>query len=119
MGTRSDIIVKHPDTGEYASIYCHWDGYPSHNGRILLEYYQTYDEVVALISEGQLSTLAETPEACNSYHKWRGEDKNILISKNVDDHINQSYSYLFKDGQWYVTSGSRWKKLTEKICKEE
>ena len=37
MGTRSRIGVMHGD--KVKSIYCHWDGYLEHNGRILAESY--------------------------------------------------------------------------------
>ncbi len=32
----SDGIIK--------SIYCHWDGYPSNNGKILLEHYNSQEK---------------------------------------------------------------------------
>ena len=37
MGTRSFIAQRVGD--EYVGVYCHWDGYLEHNGRILLEHY--------------------------------------------------------------------------------
>ena len=35
MGTRSRIGIRNADDS-VDSIYCHWDGYPDHNGRLLV-----------------------------------------------------------------------------------
>ena len=34
----STIAMRYPD-GHVKAVYAHWDGYPSHNGKILLEHY--------------------------------------------------------------------------------
>ena len=54
MGTRSRIGVMHGD--KVKSVYCHWDGYLEHNGRILQE---SYDSAKAnnLVALGDLSSL--------------------------------------------------------------
>lgn len=69
MGTHSTITARMSD-GTYASIYCHWDGYPSHNGKILHENYSTQEKVEALIALGDLSSLRESP-ACPEGHSYR------------------------------------------------
>ena len=38
MATRSRIAIE-KENGTVESIYCHWDGYPENNGRILVENY--------------------------------------------------------------------------------
>jgi hypothetical protein len=58
MGTRSNIGIQNLD-GSYDVIYCHWDGYPSHNGRILYEHYQDLKKIKQLIALGDLSSLGE------------------------------------------------------------
>jgi hypothetical protein len=57
MATRSTISIE--ENGKIRSIYCHWDGYPTNNGAILLEHYNTSDKVNELINLGSLSFLAE------------------------------------------------------------
>ena len=57
MGTRSDIIVQHSD-GTWKRIYCHWDGYLSHNGRIIFKHYNSQKLAEALVRPGDLSSLA-------------------------------------------------------------
>lgn len=58
MGTRSMIARAEAD-GSFRAIYCHWDGYPAHNGRLLLNHYSDPDRVGALLELGNLSSLAE------------------------------------------------------------
>jgi len=45
--------------GEIKAIYCHWDGYISNNGMILYNCYNTVEQVEALMSLGDLSSLRE------------------------------------------------------------
>ena len=47
MATRSCIGIKHGDV--IKSVYCHWDGYLDHNGKILLENYKDPFKVQLLI----------------------------------------------------------------------
>ena len=54
MGTRSRIAVMHGDVCK--SVYCHWDGYLDHNGRILLEHYDS-SKANQLVALGDLSSL--------------------------------------------------------------
>ena len=56
MSTRSLIALKQTD-GTVKSIYCHWDGYVSHNGRLLIEHYATPEAVEELLALGPLSAL--------------------------------------------------------------
>ena len=56
MGTRSTIAMKKPEGG-IIGIYCHWDGYPEHNGQILKDHYTDSDTIAQLIGLGDLSSL--------------------------------------------------------------
>jgi hypothetical protein len=56
MATRSNIAIKNDD-GTVEMIYCHWDGYPSNNGVILIENYTTKEKVRELIEIGAVSSL--------------------------------------------------------------
>jgi hypothetical protein len=59
MGTRSRIGVMHGD--KCKSVYCHWDGYLDHNGRILLEHYDSA-KANHLVALGDISSLDRTVE---------------------------------------------------------
>ncbi len=114
MSTRSTISLQNSD-GSIRSIYCHFDGYISHNGKLLNEHYDTIDKINALLDLGSISSLHESTECpeghtfdrpvkgyCNAYHRDRGEDLVISTYKSRDDIYGEEYNYLFVDGQWYV-----------------
>ena len=56
MGTRSTIALEYAD-GTVEQVYCHWDGYLSHNGLILQEHYSDPFELQKLIKRGGISSL--------------------------------------------------------------
>ena len=41
----------------YIGIYCHHDGYLSHNGKVLAENYKTYQDVLDLVAGGDTSWI--------------------------------------------------------------
>ena len=129
MGTRSRIGVMHGN--KVKSIYCHWDGYLSFNGRILQESYDSAkaNELVAL---GDLSSLraeigekhafskfelpTEEVEAfetltenwCTFYGRDRGEkgtefevDHTFAEFLERVDGCGAEYYYIMENGQWY------------------
>lgn len=58
MGTRSTIALEFAD-GTIGQVYCHWDGYLSNNGKILLNHYMDPYKVRELIDNGDVSSLGE------------------------------------------------------------
>jgi hypothetical protein len=56
MATRSRIGIEMPDHS-VVSVYCHWDGYVEHNGKILVQNYQNREDVQELIDGGGISSL--------------------------------------------------------------
>lgn len=57
MSTRSNIGMVSKDGKSAQVIYCHSDGYPSYNGKILLEHYQDEKKIKQLIKLGTFLTL--------------------------------------------------------------
>jgi hypothetical protein len=123
MGTRSTIAIQNAD-GSVTGIYCHWDGYLSHNGRILAENYTTEAAVRALIALGDLSSLGETVGVktdfsnpadgqCVAYGRDRGE-KDVDAKTCADwaallEDFGQEFDYLFTPGAgWRVRYFSGW-----------
>ena len=104
MATRSLICKTTGFETEIESKYCHWDGYPSHNGDILLNHYNDEIEINNLLANDEYissleSTIEETKfagEERNNFHK----DEQTLIESND---YGVEYIYLFKNGEWYVT----------------
>jgi hypothetical protein len=125
MATRSTIAIQNQD-GTVTGIYCHWDGYLEHNGRILHDHYTTEEIVRELISFGHMSSLGigihpdpnedhdfEEPQknVCVFYGRDRGErEQEAETFHNWNNLLNsqgQAYNYLFVPGEgWYVRSFS-------------
>lgn len=124
MATRSRIAIEN-ENGSVFSIYSHWDGYPSHNGKILLEHFTDREKVKRLIELGNISSLApelEAPEGSGhtfenpvkgvvvAYGRDRGEENQqaksdgsrlLFLRSDV-----QQYGYLFtKEGEWLFVNG--------------
>ena len=110
MSTRSFVIQQSPRG--FAGIYCHWDGYPEHNGRILLENYSTPETLAALIAHGDLSVLAACISECEFYRD-RGDAwdsvKPTIRNRLVDlvaiaNRSGCEYVYFFDGTDWQVGS---------------
>jgi hypothetical protein len=116
MATRSHIGLRNLD-GTVDYIYCHWDGYPEHNGKVLTEHYQTVDKVKQLLELGSLSCLAaeigekqdfndkstQKDNWCLAYGRDRGEPntskRNKLFGALLKDD-NVDYLYVFDGDYW-------------------
>lgn len=120
MGTRSTIWYKDKDENKYKGVYCHWDGYPSYNGKLLLENYNSFKKIKKLISYGSISSLNSTIETCEFYCRDRGEEMNIYemdLRGNIDGYF-EAYNYLF-DGKWYLfDDNNELIELTKEMVKE-
>lgn len=136
MATRSMIMLEYPN-GKVLTAYCHWDGYPSHNGKILLDHYNTQSKVANLLAPGDMSYLREN---CNGaeghsfdnpvegqtvyYGRDRGENdvepRTYESLKRCKE--SELFDYLFRanEKKWYFRSWGRnpWQELTEAHCKE-
>jgi hypothetical protein len=121
MGTRSRIGVMHGDNCK--SVYCHWDGYLDHNGRVLLEHYDS-SKANHLVALGDISSLGSEvfiPEGVE--HSFDNPEKNITTFYGRDrgetdtewktdttfeafleraDGCGAEYYYIMKDGEWFV-----------------
>ena len=105
MGTRSTIALEYAD-GTVGQVYCHWDGYLSHNGKILLANYTDPFKVRELLDGGDMSSLSERVEGC-SFYAERGEDCPQRMYKDFAEFQREmqgeEYNYILrKDGNWYV-----------------
>ena len=120
MSTRSDIIV-HMSNGKWARVYCHWDGYPSHNGKILFNHYNTQKLAEKLIKHGDMSYLDkkcgkpkghsyDTPVKGYTvyYGRDRGEtETNAVIAETLQQvwpgvDTWTEYTYVWDDNHWSV-----------------
>lgn len=122
MSTRSAIVEK-TETGEFRGIYCHGNGYLSHNGRILLEHYNNPSKVSDLISLGDIVTLGNrVSPSINEKHSYDSPVEDITVAylrdmkedegevsttvgstlEEVLSCIDYSYAYVFIHNDWYL-----------------
>jgi hypothetical protein len=130
MGTRSVIAVMHGTNAK--AVYCHWDGYLEHNGKILQEHYNSV-KANELVSLGDLSCLrpnigekhafskldipqeqreafeAEHDNSCTFYMRDREETgcefKTLTDFDKFLEYFNNvgaDFAYIMRDGVWYV-----------------
>ena len=125
MATRSTIAIKTEDG--IKAIYCHWDGYVDHNGRILKDNYVDAEQINALIDLGDLSSLStqigekhdfddrstHKDEWCTYYGRDRGEDCPATVYPTIAEWVEGyaeswcEYFYLFDGQDWIVSNGKK------------
>lgn len=126
MGTHSRIGVMHGDVCK--SIYCHYDGYLNHNGRMLTAYYDS-GKANHLVALGDISSLRPNiviPEGVEHsfekpasgitvfYGRDRGEENVDFATDHTFDRFlsrvdscGAEYYYIMQDGEWYVGSADQ------------
>lgn len=119
MSTRS-MIAMAIEGGLFRAVYCHWDGYPAWNGRILCEYYDA-EKTAALLDNGFISVLrqeigekhdfnnqdlARENEWTTFYGRDRGEtDVDAVVCEDLLDLVKTAqdmwceYVYIY-EGEW-------------------
>lgn len=135
MGTRSIIGILDGNTAK--SVYCHWDGYPEHNGRILISSYQTKEKVEQLISGGSISSLGSTIEDTKfhnypnderskffsslCHHQYKTNDKIPDRKTVLQDIHSEEFVYMFdcSNGMWYMLKQWEYEDQSEVIFVSE
>jgi hypothetical protein len=130
MATRSTIALEFAD-GTVQQVYCHWDGYLEHNGKILFEHYSDPFKLRDLIDLGGLSSLrpnigvkhafsalglpeadreafeAKHADSCTFYGRDRGEDvakeKFADFADYVENHQYEEYEYILRNVEGKAT----------------
>ena len=100
MGTRS-LIGKQLKDGSILGVYCHYDGYPEYNGRMLRDHFDTAAKVDKLIDGGDMSCTwtnagwnNETlPEMGPLYYTARNES----IESNAPRYDESIFDFLEKE----------------------
>lgn len=134
MATRSLIAYQDPNTQEYHSVYCHWDGDMPSNGQLLEKVYNNLELVKNLISKGDISTMLNQREtdgvlyAPLHYHAWRNEYWDVVQPAmtsdlktlfKLADNKGAEYLYVFADGKWMysdnLSDATSLKSLTDAV----
>ena len=118
MATRSNIAYKTPE-GKIRSAYCHYDGYPAHNGEMLRRHYMDADKVKMLVDLGDMSCLRPKVFPTNTTHSFETPQDEVTIFygrdrgesdvgfREYDDFAEyvengEEYMYFFDGNDWLV-----------------
>lgn len=111
MGTRSTIALEFAD-GTIEQVYCHWDGYLSHNGAMLVQHYMDPFKVKQLLALGGFSSLEASVKDTQktAYHSARGEELMINKFKDIAEYFaecqQEEYDYILRPvngiAVWFV-----------------
>ena len=91
MGTRSRIGVMHGDVCK--SVYCHWDGYLEHNGRILQEHYGSDQSPKAnhLVALGDISSLGKEIGEKHAFSQFELRAEEVQAYKELTENWTTFY----------------------------
>jgi hypothetical protein len=118
MATRSSISVKMAD-GSFKGVYCHFDGYLAHVGKMLATHYASQQLAEQLIAGGDISELHASCEGAPGHSfahpvagqtVYYGRDRNEHGVQATSAHtydllvrdIGQDFDYLWDGQQWTV-----------------
>ena len=104
MSTRSMIAVQDADGACYA-VYCHFDGYVSHMGRMLTTYFNSDEKAADLVNEGEVRAIeiSAENEVVLEYFEPAFDKREIEYYDTVVDMLNafqnsdREYLYIWDD----------------------
>lgn len=109
MATNAHIGYIENDKITYT--YLHYDGYPSHTGKILYEEYNNIDKIKELVNLGYLESI-DTNEVI-AFHRNKGHDFDHVkpeTTSELNKFTTSEFNYLFnvKTEKWtfYTNLGS-------------
>lgn len=131
MGTRSNIAIER-ENGTVEMVYCHWDGYPDHNGRLLLEHYSATPLVEELVGGGNVSSLEPTIQESKFYVRrsewdsfggqdepWESNKPQVYPDRDGARCSMQEFLYIWveTEGRWvYSDHRGPFRPLTRAAC---
>ena len=98
MATRSTIALEFAD-GTIGQVYCHWDGYLSHNGKILFENYSNPFILRDLIDLGGLSSLRPTIGTKHAFSQFEVKPEEVESFKKLVENMCTFYGRDRGEGQ--------------------
>lgn len=105
MATNAHIGYIENDKITYT--YLHYDGYPSHTGKILYEEYNNIDKIKELVNLGYLESI-DSDEVI-AFHRGKGYDFDHVkpeTTNHLSEFTTRNLNYLFD------VESKRWKFFT-------
>jgi len=106
MSTPATISIL-LDHNRASTINVRWDGYPEGVGTVLLESYNTEEQVKDLIAQGEVSSLDHT--LTGSDFALEPTESETYDVDNLAD--LEEYNYLWANDEWLVAVNGLWYKL--------
>lgn len=105
MGTASMIGIYNKKDGTVTASYCHYDGYLSYNGRMLVENYNSQYDAEMVAGGGYISSLKEDylesrQEAVHNDPAIIYDSVDVFLTCG-DNHAGAEYLYLFDGEAWF------------------
>ena len=91
MSTRSFICVEDTVQG-FRGIYCHYDGYPAHVGRILDGYYNSVTSALEIIHGAPIRNFDHDGTIAR-FGVDAPDESEVYLS--IEDALNSGYDYVY------------------------
>jgi hypothetical protein len=95
MATRGTVFTIFEN--KVLGIYNHFDSYPFYLGEVLNVCYNTYEEVLELISHGHATCITETISSTEFYEK-KNDAVEMYSANSIEEFISkygEEYNYYF------------------------
>lgn len=122
MSTRSNISVYDSESKTLTKVYCNYDGYISHVGIMLFDFYNSFKKATNLIKFGAIESIEENIDICKFYSRDHQDDVEFILKDfKVENELeifslasgsHASYSYLWLNGEWHAKVDGAWNKLS-------
>ena len=91
--------------GSIVQIYCH-NANPEEMACDLIEFYDTEEKVINLVSSGSIERISKIVDDCRPYAKWEGTLE-IGVFLDFDSYATSTteeiaFHYIFIDQKWYI-----------------
>lgn len=100
MSTRSQIGYIN-ENDELVGIYCHYDGYPNHVGKILVEHHNSIDAAERLLEGSHIRNFDHD----GTVVRFGDGDGGVETYDSIDQALNSGFDYVYV----YSTNDNCWK----------
>lgn len=90
MSTRSAIGSISED-GKFYANYCHYDGYPEHVGKILVEYHSSVEAAMKIFNGQHIRNFDHDGTIC----RFGEGDGSMEAYESVEDALNNGFDYAY------------------------
>lgn len=100
MGTRASVNIKMHD-GRIFQTKVNWDGYLSHTGKVLLNYFKDAESVLDMINGGEVRFFRILKDKTIDVEYYEDDD---YFPIETTDWSDEYYSYIFDsiENKWFT-----------------